>query len=167
LSAAQYNLALCHRMLGEPEKAAEMLVAYRTAHPGDERAADVAHQLGAMHEEAGRLQDAVNEYERALDRKIAPSLTVELRYRVGLCREKLGDDKGALAAYALATQHREKTDPYRLSAVARSAALYEKGKDFGKALAAYRDLIKNATDPGIVVAARERASELEAVGTKQ
>ena len=29
------------------------------------------------------------------------------------------------------------------------------------ALAAYRDLIKNATDPEIVVAAQERANELQ------
>jgi TolA-binding protein len=166
-SAAQYNLALCHRMLGETDKAQAMLEAYRKGNPGDERASEVAHQLGAIHEEAGRYAEAEKEYGRALQSKIDAALVVELNYRVGLCREKLGDEKGALAAYTRAVAHPQKADAYRLSALARSAALYESRKDYPKALAAYRDLIKNATDPELVVAARERANELQSGGKKQ
>jgi tetratricopeptide (TPR) repeat protein len=160
-SAAQYNLALCHRMLGEPDKAATMLEDYRAAHPRDERSAEVAHQLGIIHEEAARYKDAENEYSRALEYKMPGSALVEIRYRLGLCREKQGDERGAIAAYALAASYNQKADTYRLSAIARSAALHEKNKDYPKALAAYRDLIKNATDPEIVVAAQERANELQ------
>jgi tetratricopeptide (TPR) repeat protein len=159
-SAAAYNLALCHRMLGEPDKAIEMLEAYRSANPRDERSAEVAHQLGIIHEEAGRFKDAENEYSRALEYKMPGATLVEIRYRLGLCREKQGDERGAIAAYALAASYSEKADTYRLSAVAHTAALQEKLKDYPKALAAYRDLIKNATDPEIVVAAKERANEL-------
>jgi TolA-binding protein len=166
-SAAQYNLALCHRMLGEPDKAAEMLEAYRTANPRDERSAEVAHQLGIIHEEAGRFDKAAAEYSRALEQKMPGAALVEIRYRLGLCREKQGDEKGAIAAYALAASYSEKADTYRLSAIARSAALHEKHKDYALALAAYRDLIKNATDPEIVVAAKERANELQSAGAKQ
>ena len=84
----------------------------------------------------------------------------EVRYRLGICREKLGDDKGAIAIYALAASYSQKADTYRLSAIAHAAALNEKHKDYPAALAAYRDLIKNSTDPEIVVAAKERAHEL-------
>ena len=166
-TAATYNLALCHRLLGEPEKAKEMLEAYRKAHPKDERAAEVAHQLGTIHEDAGRFEDAAREYGHALEFKISSALAVELRYRLGLCREQLGDDKAAIAAYSAAAGCPNKADAYRLTAIARSAAIYEKRKEYSKALAAYRDLIKNATDPDIVVAARERASELQSAGAKQ
>ena len=166
-AAATYNLALCHQMMGEPEQAREMLESYRTAHPGDERAAELARQLGIIHEDAGRFDAAAREYARALEFKTASAVTVELRYRLGLCREKLGDDKAAIAAYSMAAGCPNRADAYRLSAIARSAALYEKRREFSKALSAYRDLIKNATDPEIVVAARERASEIEAVGAKQ
>jgi TolA-binding protein len=159
-SAAQYNLALCHRMLGEPDKASEMLAAYRTAHPRDERSAEVAQQLGIIHEESGRFKEAANEYSRALEDKMPGAMLCEIRYRLGLCREKQGDERGAIVAYALAASYNQKADTYRLSAIAHSAALYEKIKDYPKALAAYRDLIKNATDPEIVVAAKERATEL-------
>jgi TolA-binding protein len=159
-SAAQYNLALCHRMLGEPDKAAEMLIAYRTQHPKDERSGEVAHQLGIIHEEAGRFKEASGEYNNALVCKMPAATLCEVRYRLGICREKLGDDKGAIAIYALAASYSEKADTYRLSAIAHSAALYEKRKDYPNALAAYRDLIKHATDPEIVVAAKERAHEL-------
>lgn len=165
-SAAQYNLALCHRMLGEPDKAIEMLEGYRSANPRDERSAEVAHQLGILHEEAGRFKEAENEYSRALEYKMKGAVLVEIRYRLGLCREKQGDERGAIAAYALAASYSEKADTYRLSAIAHSAALHEKNKEYAKALAAYRDLIKNATDPEIVVAAKERANELQSA-TKQ
>ncbi len=160
-TAAQYNLALCHRMLGEPEQASEMLAAYRTEHPRDERSGEVAQQLGIIHEDAGRFKEAAGEYSRALEHKMPGATLVEIRYRLGLCREKLGDERGAIAAYALAANYSQKADTYRLSAIAHSAALYEKIKDYPKALAAYRDLVKNATDPEIVVAAKERASELQ------
>ena len=94
-------------------------------------------------------------------------IVVELNYRVGFCREKLGEEKSAIYAYARAAEHRDKANAYRLSALARSAALYESRKDYPKALAAYKDLIKNATDPEIVVAARERVNELQGAGAKQ
>jgi len=165
-SAARFNLALCQRMLGDVDQARAMLETYRKENPNDERAAEVAHQLGAIEEDAGRYPEAAKEYERALALKIDAALAVELNYRVGVCREKLGKTTSALAAYANAAACREKANAYRLSAIARSAALYESQKDYPKALAAYRDLIKNATDPEIVVAARERASELSAA-TKQ
>ena len=166
-SAARYNLALCHRMLGENDKARAMLEAYRKENGSDERAAEIAHQLGAMNEEAGQYKEAINEYTRALQSKLHADIVVELNYRVGFCREKLGEEKSALYAYARAAEHRDKANAYRLSALARSAALYESRKDYPKALAAYKDLIKNATDPEIVVAARERVSELQGAGTKQ
>ena len=50
----------------------------------------------------------------------------------------------------------------RLSAVARCAALYEARKDFPRALLAYRDIMRNATDPELVAAATDRASQLAA-----
>lgn len=166
-SAARYNLALCHRMLGDVDQARAMLEAYRKENPNDERAAEVAHQLGALDEDAGNYAAAAKEYERALGLKVNAALAVELNYRVGWCREKLGADKAALDAYARAVTHKEKDNTYRLSALARSAALYEARKDYPKALAAYRDLIKNATDPELVVAAQQRASELQSAGSKQ
>ena len=49
-----------------------------------------------------------------------------------------------------------------LSAVARSAGLYEETEDYPKALAAYRDLMDYAEDPELVAAATGRATELEA-----
>ncbi|HEU4366460.1 MAG TPA: tetratricopeptide repeat protein [Candidatus Krumholzibacteria bacterium] len=166
-SAARYNLALCHRMLGEVEKSREMLEQYRADNPRDERAGDIAYQLGAIHEDAGRYQEAAREYDVALAGKLDASIRVEAQFRAGYCHEQSGDDKAALAAYARAARHDEKANPYRLSSLARSAALYEKNKDFGKALAAYKDLIKNATDPELVVAAKERANELESAGKRQ
>jgi len=55
----------------------------------------------------------------------------------------------------------DRDHPYRLSAVARCAALYEAKKDVPRALAAYKDIMRNADDPELVAAAQDRASQLE------
>jgi tetratricopeptide (TPR) repeat protein len=81
---------------------------------------------------------------------------------MGQCREYLGDLDGALAAYERARSKAPDRDPYRLSAVARSAAIFEDQEDYAGALAAYRDLIRNASDAELVAVAQSRADELEA-----
>jgi hypothetical protein len=48
--------------------------------------------------------------------------------------------------------------------VARSAALYETKKDYPRALAAYRDIMRNAKDPELVAAAEDRATALSGHG---
>ena len=73
----------------------------------------------------------------------------------------MGDVDAALKAYQSATASAERDDPFRLSAVARCAALYEAKRDYARALTAYRDIARNAKDPELVAAATERVSQLE------
>lgn len=160
-AASLYNLAMCRRMLGQSADALETLERYRSSYPGDERAADVAHQIGDIHENAGRTEAAVVEYETALALG-AGDRAAELHYRVGSCREALGDEPAAIAAYNKAIATGDKNAPERLSALARCAALYEGKGEFKKAIAVYRDLVQNAKDPELVLAARERIEQLEA-----
>ena len=55
----------------------------------------------------------------------------------------------------------ERDDAYRLSAVARCAAMYESRREYTRAVAAYRDIIKNAGDQELVEVATDRVSQLE------
>jgi tetratricopeptide (TPR) repeat protein len=148
-------------MLGQSEDAMQALVKYRETYPGDDRAAQVAYQIGDSHEKAGRAEEAIKEYQTALSSN-PKDLSTELHYRVGTCREQMGDEAGALASYKKATAGADKDDAFRLSAVARCASIHEKNGDYKEALTDYRDLIRNAKDPELVVAAKERAAQLEA-----
>lgn len=163
-SASLYNLALCRRMLGEADRAKELLEQYRKEHAsGDERAADVAYQLGDIHEKAGRMKDALDEFERALAAGPGEAVKVELHYRRGLCLEQLGDADGAIGAYGKAIDSKAgDDDAFRLSALARCAALYEEKGRYEDAISAYREIVEHAADPELVVAAEERVSRLEA-----
>lgn len=161
--AALYNLALCERLGGRPAVAAERLLDYRKQFPGDERAGAVAFQLGDMHEQAGRLPQAVTELSIAAGAPCEEPLRTEVQYRLGACREKLADLKGALTAYRQAAQCTDTDNAFRLSALARSAVLSEDAGDLAAALAAYRDLMKNAADPQLVAAATDRAAQLATV----
>jgi len=160
-AASRYNLALCQRLLGQPDAALAELERYRQAHPGDERAAAVALQMGDLHEAAGLTEQALREFELGLATEPDAPMKAELGFRAGRCRERLGDADGALRAYRLAAAAGAGGDAFRLSAVARCAALFEEKKDYAQALAAYRDIARNAKDPELVAAANQRLSQLE------
>jgi TolA-binding protein len=163
-AAALFNLALCKRILGESEEALATLEQYRQRYPeGDERAVDVAYHMGDILENAGRKEEAIEEYKKALNAKPPGPLSIELWYRIGLCREQIGSTDRAIKAYRRAMAAKDKDDVYRLLAVARCAGLYEDKEDYVKALSTYRDLIRNSDDEELVLAAKERASQLEAM----
>ena len=159
-AAARFNLALCQRRLGRPEEALATLERYRSEHPGDERAALVAAELASLHAEAGEQAAAAAEYEQALAAAPAAALRVEILSRLGQCRETSGDVSGALRAYEEAAAGGQKDDPFRLTALARAAALYEQKGDRKRASAAYRDIAQHAADSELAEAAANRAAEL-------
>lgn len=164
MAAALYNLALCRRMLGETDAAMENLRKYRKTHPsGEGRTAEIAYQIGDIHEEEGRCAEAIEEFERALAAGPDKTTKTELRYRIGACREDLEETGAAIAAYEKAISAGGKTDPFRLLALARCAALYEENEAWKKAIAVYRDLMENSQDEELVLAAGERVAQLEAI----
>jgi TolA-binding protein len=164
---ARYNLALCQRQLGRPAEAQQELETYRKDFPRDERAADVAFQLGDLYESAGKGPEAVAEFETALASNPSPALKVEAAYRLGRGKEQAGDAEGALRAYELARGGSDRDDAWRLSAVARCAALYETRKEYAKAVTAYRDIMKNARDQELVAVAAGRVTQLESRTAKR
>lgn len=166
-SAAIYNLALCHRELGDAAAARAALERHRERYPDGERAADVAYQLGDLDEAAGRPAEAVESYERALALRPDASLRIELSFRIGRCQEALGETDLALASYRRAVSGSDRDHPYRLSALVRTAAMYEARRDFAKALEAYRDIVRNAQDQELVAAATDRVSQLESASRKK
>jgi len=167
-SASRYNLALCTRLLGDVEGARAALESYRKDFPGDARAVDIAYQLGDIYESTGKFAEAAAEYQQALAVNSKPALEAELAFRIGRCREQQGDTSGALRAYRQAGfAAAYKADPFRLSALARLAALYEAQRDYGKALAMYRDIAQSSSDREVAQAAAGRASQLESIRKKQ
>src|SRR5262249_8267984 len=80
-------------------------------------------------------------------------------FRLGRCREQLGESSAAIRAYVEAAACPDRDQPYRLSAVARLAALYEARHEYTRALAAYRDLIQNSKDRELIASAPDRVSQ--------
>jgi TolA-binding protein len=164
-AAARYNLALCQRSLGQNEEARATLEAYRAERPGDSRAEEVAYQLADIHDTAGRYAEAQAEFERALDGKPGAALETELRFRVGRCLEEQQKTDGAVRWYLLASKAVDRRNAFRLSAVARLAAIYESKREFGKAMAAYQDIASYSKDRELAQAAAGRASQLRSSRT--
>jgi TolA-binding protein len=166
-SASLFNLGQCQRMLGAAPEARATLERYAHEHPGDERAAQVAYQLGDLDEAAGNAQAAVEHYEAAAAARPGAALATELSYRIGRCREVLQDADGALRAYQTAAAASDRNDPFRLSALARCASLYEGRGERSRAAQAYRDIARNAPDKDLAAAAASRAAALGAAGDSE
>ncbi|HYQ88918.1 MAG TPA: tetratricopeptide repeat protein [Candidatus Binatia bacterium] len=160
-SASRYNLALCQKLLGQTDEARASLERFRTEHPRDARVADVSYQLGDMDEAAGKAKEAEQNFVAALDAGPSRELEVELHYRVGRCRETLGDPDGALQAYLKAVASTERKNNFRVSALTRCAALYESKKSFSKAYDIYLDIARNSQDSELAALAKGRASQLQ------
>ncbi|HEX7077648.1 MAG TPA: tetratricopeptide repeat protein [Candidatus Eisenbacteria bacterium] len=160
-SAARYNLALCQRAMGQADEAKAALIAYREQFPNDSRADDVAYQLGDLEDASGSYAEAQTEFERALEMKPTVGRQVELEFRVGRCLEEQNKMDEALRRYVRASQIGGVRNPFRLSAVARMASLYEQKREFGKAMNAYRDIAQNSKDKELAQAAAGRATQLE------
>lgn len=160
-AAALFNLALCQRSLGSMPEARVTLERYLGEHPRDERTAQIAYQLGDLDETAGDATAALKHYATALAAGPEAALAVELHFRVGRCHETLQDTAAALTAYQAAAKSRDKSDAFRLSALARCASLYELQGEPKRAAAAYRDIARHAQDPELAAAAAGRAKTLE------
>jgi tetratricopeptide (TPR) repeat protein len=165
-SASRYNLALCQRQLGQNVEAKEALAQYREDHPNDARAAEVAYQLGDLEETLGNTAAALGEFQRAVQSRPAAPLEVELHFRIGRALEQQDDLDGALKSYNRAAASTDRRNAYRLSALARCAAIYESKKEFVRAMGAYRDIAQNSKDGELAAAAAGRASQLESRGVK-
>jgi TolA-binding protein len=159
-SAARYNLALCQRSIGQTEEAKAALLAYRQEFPGDARADDIAYQLGDLEDAAGRYAEAQVEFEQALSSRPKAALETELHFRIGRCLEEQQQADGALKSYVRASQAVDRRNAFRLSAVARMAAIYEAKKDYVRAMNAYRDIAVNSKDKELAAAAQGRATQL-------
>ncbi len=160
--ASLFNLGLCSRLQGDLDQAVGHFAEYQTRFPSDDRAADVAFQLGDTYDQSGQVNAAIGAFRAAARAKPEPALHAEIYYRMGGCFEKKDNTKKAIEAYTLAARGLLKGDPFRLSAVARCAVLFEDTEQYEMALASYRDLMNNAGDPDLVAAASGRAHEIAA-----
>ena len=159
---ARYNLALCQRQLGDVAAARGELERYRTEFPHGTQAASAVFQLADLDEAAGDLPTAAKGFEQALNLPHGPAVGAEIAFRLGRCREQQQDVPGAVRAYQEARDCPVRGEAYRLSALARLAALHESRREITRAIEAYRDIMQNSKDKELVAAAADRVSQLSA-----
>jgi len=157
---ARYNLALCERQLGELETARVDLERYRREFPSGALVAQAVFQLADLDEAAGRMPEAQAGFADVLSRSPGVALGAEAAFRLGRCREQLHDVPGAMQAYTVARGCPDLDQPYRLSALARLAALHESRHEFTRAVEIYRDIIHHSKDRELAAAAEDRVTQL-------
>jgi TolA-binding protein len=160
--AALFNLAICQKLLGDAPASLASFQRYREWFGDDERALDIAMQTAQIHRAMQQPEAAKAEFARALQSGADGATRLELQFELGGLQEELGETDAALDTYEKAMKSSDRANPFRISAVARCAAIYEDKEQYSNALKAYRDLARNAEDAELRAAAEQRAKELEA-----
>jgi TolA-binding protein len=158
--SAIYDRALCRRELGQTDDAHADFALYASDFPNGPLAAQAACALAGLDAAAGHLNDAATGYEKALDLHPNAALACEAAFRLGRCREQLSDSTAAMRAYVEASHCPDLRQPYRLSSLARLAALHEARHEYGRAIADYREIVQNSTDRELIAAASDRVTKL-------
>jgi len=135
---ALYNRSLALRKAGrnmEALFALESLLKRFRSYPGADQA---WAELGALREDAGRIEDAAKAYESV---RSGPSLSQSL-FNAGRCREKLRQNAAALKDYSRLTDLSPADDVHRLNGLLRLGLLYELEEKPLKALPLYAEVVK-------------------------
>jgi len=133
---------------------------YRREFPSGALVAQAVFQLADLDEAAGKLPEAQAGFSDVLTRSPGVALGAEAAFRLGRCREQLHDVPGAMKAYTVARACPDLDQPYRLSALARLAALHEARHEFTRAVEIYRDIIHHSKDRELAAAAEDRVTQL-------
>lgn len=155
---ALYNSALAYRKLGKWEEAALALKSYLKDHPAAAKTSNAASELVAVYEEHHQFALAVETIKvqrEALAKDDA--LRLELSYRLAEDLGALGQEEAALAEYRALVASAPRSDPYRLSALAKLGELHERKEQWSDALAVYEDMARSSTKPEWAEAAKARA----------
>jgi TolA-binding protein len=159
---AMFDLALCKRELGENEEARHELERYAAEFPAGPLAAQASLAMADLDAAAGRTDAAAAGFAHALSLQPGTALAAEAAFRLGRCREQLADTTGAVRAYNQAASCTDRSQPFRLSSLARLAALHEARREYTRALIAYRDIVQNSKDRELIAAAADRVTQLSA-----
>jgi tetratricopeptide (TPR) repeat protein len=165
--SALYDRALCKREMGQADEARSDLDHYLALFPNGALAAQASCALAQLDAAAGSLKEAAAGFERSLNLKPDAALACEAAFRLGRCREQLADTTAAMRAYGEASRCPQASQPYRLSALARLAALHESRHEITRAIEAYRDIVQHSTDQELTAAATERVSKLSAAQNRR
>ena len=135
------NLARVHRdQLQDPHAAIDGFTRSLGVDPAQN---DVMTELGALHEETGNWESAVQTYQRQADFAAEPEQGVALYHRVGLILEgQLMDDTRAEGAYEGALS----IDPLHVPTLEAIEALYGRSQDWHNVVRVYRRAYESTKD---------------------
>ncbi len=160
--AARFNLALAYRSDSQFDSAAAAYQAYIAGGVTDEEAQNARWEMFAIAKDRKDYHGALKVLDEIRAKAPAGSAAgVSAAYQVGEIAVASGDADGARAAWETAAGLGPAADPYRLQALIKLTEIYEKKADWAKAIAAYDDLARNAAEPKVAAAARDRIRELK------
>lgn len=151
---ARFNVAVCHRKLGDETKAASTLGEYalRASEPGKKAQADL--ERGRIFIEKGNFKEALTIYAGIVPEN--DEAAAETYFMLGECYRNLGNSKGAIASYSKVKTIDLTDNQYKLKALSQLALIYEKARLISKAVEIYQAIIKSSTNDEIRNAAQTR-----------
>ncbi len=159
---ARFNVAVCHRKLGDETKAATTLELYA----GSVAEADKKSQANL---ERARILVENSKYNEALPvlqevKPVNDNDAAQLYYLLGECYRNTGNSQKAIQAYSKTQGINLIDNQFKLKALSQLALLYEKSKQLSKAIEVYELILKSSNNQEIKSAAQARIDVLSKRG---
>lgn len=141
--SAALNAAISYSRTGDTEKTTQSYLNYAALYPDADDLGSAYIQLGQFLEKAGQESRALEAYRRVP--KNRPEYPQSL-YLLGRLHKTLNEPAGERQAYDALRALPKKGDPYRIAGLLALADLFVAANDAPRALSAYEDVARNATD---------------------
>lgn len=167
-TASQFNLALAFKALGQLDRAQEAYSRYVSmAGERTDGGKAALWELFAIQKDRKEYHAAMGTLSRIMDVSAGnPAEALEAAYRKGELFSIMGQPDEALRSWEEMVGMSPKANAFRLQALIKLGEEYEKREELAKAVTVYNDLARNASNPQMAQAARERAAGLAKRGAK-
>jgi TolA-binding protein len=157
---AALNTAISYSRIGDVDKTNQAYINYAAAYPDADDLGAAFIQLGQFLEKVGQESRAIEAYKRVPEKR--PEYAQSL-YLLARLYKNLSEPAGEKLAYESLRAVPAKGDLYRIAGILALADLFVAANDAPKALAAYEDVKKNATDEASRSLAQQQISAIRAI----
>lgn len=156
---ALQNAGRSYEWLNHKDKALNFYQRYLDSFSEDENRENIRLRTAIILAETGQTNEAMARFKKLRATK-DPEIAAEASYRLGMMHVESESPQKAVGAFEFAVQSGDKSNYYRLSALAQLGAIYENSGEFKKAIEIYKNLAGSTSEERWVNAALDRITEL-------
>jgi len=157
---ARFNLALAYQDAGELDKAIAAYEDYIRTSPRTDRTLAALWNISDIQQKKGSSAGAIKALRRIFVTAKGGGAALEAAYKIGEIQKAMGDEDAAHKTWSDLARMKPTANPYRLRGLIQLARIFEKNREYRKAVAIYKYLAKHGGSQSVIQGARDKMQEI-------